>query len=64
MVRGSFGRRQRRGGKASEVKGLISYDQFGEEEHLGRKGRKDFRANPINGMMVVRWDGIAQVFLS
>jgi len=39
------------------VRGLLSYDQFGEEGHKKRKGRKDFRANPINGVMVVRWDG-------
>lgn len=39
------------------VKGLLSYDQFGEEEHGRRKGRKDFKANPINGVMVLRWDG-------
>lgn len=39
------------------VRGLLSYDQFGEEEHKRRKGRKDFWANPINGIMVVRWEG-------
>jgi hypothetical protein len=39
------------------VRGLLSYDQFGEEGHKRRKGRKDFRANPINGIMVVRWEG-------
>jgi len=39
------------------VRGLLSYDQFGEEGHKRRKGRKDFRANPINGIMVVRWAG-------
>lgn len=37
------------------VRGLLSYDQFGEEEHKRGKGRKSFRANPINGIMVVRW---------
>ncbi|MBM4330541.1 MAG: hypothetical protein FJ117_04815 [Deltaproteobacteria bacterium] len=39
------------------VRGLLSYDQFGEQGHERRKGRKDFRANPINGIMVVRWAG-------
>jgi hypothetical protein len=39
------------------VRGLLSYDQFGEEEHKKRRGRKDFKANPINGVMVVRWEG-------
>jgi hypothetical protein len=43
--------------KVMGVKGLLSYDQFGEEEHRRRKGRKDFKANPINAVMVLRWDG-------
>ena len=43
--------------KVMGVKGLLSYDQFGEEEHRRRKGRKDFKANPINGVMVLRWNG-------
>ncbi|MFH1757977.1 MAG: transposase [Pseudomonadota bacterium] len=43
--------------KVLGVRGLLSYDQFGEEGHKRRKGRKDFQANPINGVMVVRWDG-------
>ncbi len=38
-------------------RGLLSYDQFGEEHHRGRKGRKDFKANPINAVMVFRWGG-------
>jgi len=52
------------------VKGLLSYDQFGEEEHRREKGRKDFKANPINGVMVLRWDrkeyppGKEKVFLT
>jgi len=43
--------------KVMGVKGLLSYDQFGEEEHRRRKGRKDFKAHPINAVMVLRWDG-------
>jgi len=43
--------------KVLGVRGLLSYDQFGEERHQRRKGRKDFRAHPINGVMVVRWNG-------
>ncbi len=56
--------------KVIGVKGLLSYDQFGEEEHGRRKGRKDFKANPINGVMVLRWDrkdyepGKEKVFLT
>ncbi len=29
--------------KVMGVRGLLSYDQFGEEEHGRRKGRKDFK---------------------
>jgi hypothetical protein len=43
--------------KVLGVGGLLSYDQFGEEGHKRRKGRKDFQAHPINGVMVVRWGG-------
>ncbi len=43
--------------KVMGVRGLLSYDQFGEEEHRRRKGRKDFKAHPINAVMVLRWDG-------
>jgi hypothetical protein len=39
------------------VRGLLSYDQFGEQGHKKARGRKDFKANPINGVMVVRWEG-------
>ena len=39
------------------MRGLLSYDQFGDEGHKRRRGRKDFKANPINGVMVVRWEG-------
>ena len=56
--------------KVMGVRGLLSYDQFGEEEHRRRKGRKHFKANPINGVMVLRWDrkeyppGKEKVFLT
>ncbi len=56
--------------KVMGVRGLLSYDQFGEEDHGRRKGRKDFKANPINGVMVLRWDrkeyprGKEKVFLT
>jgi len=43
--------------KVMGVRGLLSYDQFGEEQHRRRKGRKDFKANPINAVMVIRWEG-------
>jgi len=56
--------------KVMGVRGLLSYDQFGEEEHRRRRGRKDFKANPINAVMVLRWDrkdyrpGKEKVFLT
>jgi hypothetical protein len=56
--------------KVMGVRGLLSYDQFGEEEHRRRKGRKNFKANPINAVMVLRWDrkdyrpGKEKVFLT
>jgi hypothetical protein len=43
--------------KVLGVRGLLSYDQFGEQGHKKSRGRKDFKANPINGVMVVRWEG-------
>jgi len=38
------------------IKGLVSYDQYGDEEH-NKKNRysKDFKANPINVVMVTKW---------
>lgn len=38
------------------IKGLVSYDQYGDEEH-NKKNRysKNFKANPINVVMVTRW---------
>lgn len=39
------------------LKGLLSYDQYGEEGQDKGKHRKDFLANPINAVMVVCWKG-------
>jgi hypothetical protein len=56
--------------KVMGVRGLLSYDQFGEEERRRKKGRKNFKANPINAVMVIRWDrkdyqpGKEKVFLT
>jgi hypothetical protein len=43
---------------AMGIKGLLSYDQYGDEGH-NKKNRysKDFQANPINVVMVTRWNG-------
>jgi hypothetical protein len=42
--------------KVMGIKGLTSYDQYGDEEH-NKKNRnsKDFKANPINVIMVTKW---------
>lgn len=39
------------------VAALSSYDQYGDEEHQNKINRKDFKANPINAVMVTRWKG-------
>ncbi|MBA3066796.1 transposase [bacterium] len=40
------------------IKGLTSYDQYGDEEHNQKdKFSKDFRGNKINVVMVTKWDG-------
>ena len=39
------------------VAGLLSYDQYGDEEHQKKINRKDFKANPVNAVMVTRWKG-------
>ena len=42
--------------EAVGIKGLVSYDQYGDEEHNKKnKHSKDFVANPINVVMVTRW---------
>lgn len=40
------------------IEGLISYDQYGSEAH-NRENRfgKDFKANPLNVVMVTKWKG-------
>jgi len=53
------------------IKGLLSYDQYGDEEHNKKnKYSKDFQANPINVVMVTKWNreeykpGKEKVFLT
>lgn len=53
------------------IRGLTSYDQYGDEKH-NKKNRysKSFKANPINVVMVTKWDkeeykrGKEKVFLT
>jgi hypothetical protein len=35
---------------------LGSYDQYGTAEHAAQANRKDFAANPINAVVVTRWE--------
>ena len=45
--------------EAVGIKGLVSYDQYGDEEHNKKnKHSKDFVANPINVVMVTRWKNV------
>ncbi len=51
-------RDERKDLKVVGLKGLMSYDQYGDEAHqLKDVNAKDFKANPINAVMVTRWDG-------
>jgi hypothetical protein len=37
--------------------GLTSYDQYGDADHQKKINRKDFKANPINAIVVQHWQG-------
>jgi len=39
------------------VKGVTSYDQYGDAAHQKRLNRKDFQANPLNAIVVYEWSG-------
>jgi hypothetical protein len=41
------------------VAGLTSYDQYGDEPHTKQANRKDFAGNPINAVVVTKWQGEA-----
>lgn len=44
--------------RVTGLKGLISYDQYGDDEHNNKpQNSKDFEANPINAIMVTKWNG-------
>ena len=64
-------RQGREGLKVVGVTELVSYDQYGDEEHQKKNfTAKDFKANPINAIMVTHWKdkayepGHAPVFLT
>lgn len=50
-------RKKRKGIEVIGVEGLTTYDQYGDEEHTKKRNRKDFKANPINGIMVIKFRG-------
>lgn len=39
------------------LKGLISYEQYGDAEHQKRRNRKDFEPNPINAIIINAFKG-------
>jgi hypothetical protein len=39
------------------IKGLTSYDQYGDADHQTKLNRKDFKPNPINAIVVQHWQG-------
>jgi len=50
-------RKRRKGTEIIGVEGLNTYDQYGDEEHAKKCNRKDFKPNPINGVMVIKFRG-------
>lgn len=41
------------------LRGLISYDQYGDAQHQQRIDRKDFQPNPINALLIQSYNGKA-----
>ena len=39
------------------ITGLTTYDQYGTPEHGRQHNRRDFQANPINAVVVRKWQG-------
>jgi hypothetical protein len=39
------------------VKAVTTYDQYGDAEHQKKLNRKDFKANPLNVVVVYEWEG-------
>lgn len=53
-------RQEREGLKVVGMTGLVSYDQYGDQEHQKKNvNARDFKANPINAVMVTHWKGKA-----
>ena len=57
-IKGKIYRAARKDISVIGIKGLTSYDQYGDEEHNQKdKFSKDFKGNKINAVMVTEWDG-------
>lgn len=54
------GKKQEGQVKLIGVKGLGSFDQYGDAEHQKQINRRDFKANPINVIVVTEWEGTQQ----
>jgi hypothetical protein len=39
------------------ISGLTTYDQYGSAEHRRQANRRDFQANPLNAVVVRKWQG-------
>jgi hypothetical protein len=39
------------------IMGLTTYDQYGTPEHTRQANRRDFQANPLNAVVVRKWQG-------
>jgi Transposase DDE domain len=39
------------------ITGMTTYDQYGPPEHARHANRRDFQANPINAVVVRKWQG-------
>ena len=51
------GEDKKRGLKVLGIASLTTYDQYGDEEHYKNRYKKSFSPNPINCVMVTKWNG-------
>jgi hypothetical protein len=54
---GKTARTERLATEVVGITGLTTYDQYGSEEHGCQANRADFQANPINAVVVRKWQG-------
>lgn len=55
----TIGEDKKRGLRILAVASLITYDQYGDEEHYKNRYKKNFKPNLINCVMVTKWNGKA-----